>query len=159
MKKTLFLVIMSLAMHANAGGGSSVGPENPASADCETLGGRWSILEDEEKNQWGFCTFDQALIEEWTLFRHRNGEKTMAVIAFLAQPHAIRASEKVANPATELCHRMGGVTRNWTGSVGYPTNEAVDLCQFPDRSVIGTWTLFYGPKQNPFLARILEEII
>lgn len=155
MKTLTFLLISTmLYLNANAGGGSSIGPANPASVTCERLGGGWRILEDAGQNQWGFCQFGNAVIEQWTLYRHRTESASLATKAFL-RADSTPMNPSLPNPADRKCGFLGGQVKRWSGSLGYPTTSPVILCQFYDGSIVDAWALVRGPKVDRELTNAL----
>lgn len=138
---TFCLIFPSLVW---AGGSSTVGPGNPSAKSCELMGGNWFILEDEGKNQWGFCSFDSGIVDSWTLYRHCGSGPQQATQAYLNRP--ARFPDMPDKEAEGYCVSVGGTVKKWNGSLGYPTDVPITLCQFSDRSIIGAWTLYYGPN-------------
>lgn len=117
--KTVFLFMISIlfaASNANAGGGSSVGPANPAAVNCEQLGGTlepFTTPQGEDAN----CA-----IEEWSLYRQMASRN-------LLTPHSYTGM--VPNPAAVNCNDVNGIWR----LVETPQGQS-GLC------VVEQWTLY-----------------
>ena len=108
-----------LASVAFAGGGSSIGPANPASLNCLKLGGtleRVLTPQGEDSN---------CVIEEWTLFR--------ALTLKRSTTKPTHGAGFVPNPAAVTCIDIGGTLRSYQTSVGEGAN-----------CVIPQWTLFHA---------------
>ncbi|MBP6855958.1 MAG: DUF333 domain-containing protein [Candidatus Pacebacteria bacterium] len=73
----VIIVLLALAFlgyryfyHSKIGGDSSMGMANPASTNCEKVGGRLEIQTREDGGQYGLCFFDDnRACEEWALMR------------------------------------------------------------------------------------------
>ncbi len=116
--KNLFIALTMLAA-ANAmaeGGGSSVGPGNPAALNCIKLGGgleRFRTPQGEDSN---------CVIEEWQLYREMHARK-------LDKRHRYGPGG-VPNPAAVNCADIGGTIRIVNapeGEAGYCVVEQWDL--------------------------------
>lgn len=73
---------------------------------------------------------------------------TAAAIAYVHRP-AVPGFDGRTNPAVMYCTHLGGTTAGgataaWSAGVG--TGEPVDLCGFPDGSVIDQWGLLYHAR-------------
>jgi putative hemolysin len=113
MRKMILVTVSLVSLSAFAGGGSSVGPENPAARNCLALGGAVEIVEDPDGNQASYCA-----IAQWTLFRE------MAA-------RGLTDDSVQGNPASLNCLKAGGTLRR----VVTPEGEDHDC-------VIEAWTLF-----------------
>jgi hypothetical protein len=135
---TLFIVLAGGV--AFAGGGSSVGPSNPAMNECRQTGAATFGLQ-LTAGVSGFCQFGSAVIEEWTFYAARTGRASMAVSALLTN-----TSGPAAGSTTKICQASGGVLQNFEASPGFQSTYpgTYELCIFPDRSSIGSATLANG---------------
>ncbi len=112
MKKFIFvaslvLTITVFAQSGKAGGGSSIGPANPATLNCQKLKGVSKIVETPE-GQAGYC-----LVEEWYLYKKMSMYK-------LVKTNGIGSGG--ANPASVNCLSIGGRTKiieTSQGQAGY----------------------------------------
>ena len=117
MKNLIFTTLLITAFQAQAGGGSSVGPGNPASINCEKLGGQIEII-NTPQGQVGMCN-----VEEWLLFREMYARG-------LTKDHHYGPGG-MPNPASVNCLDVGGTVR----IVNEP-NGQVGYC------IVEEWTLF-----------------
>jgi putative hemolysin len=133
---------------------------------CEQSAGAAHTLTDSVGAAWGVCSFGPtAAVDEWTLFRastptgrsggggSSNAARSGAVAAFLNGP-ALGASSNAA--ATAVCAKAGAQLRKLTCAapgckLGAPT---LDLCLFPDGSMVGADALRAGPKGAGGVARL-----
>lgn len=134
-----------------------VGIANPAATYCIEHGGKLENYSS-SKGDGGFCRFDSALIEEWTLYnaKHSDGGALKdAVRAYLNPGNTdINIGNGGANPASLYCASMGGNTVIYTSQRGES-----GMCEFPDRSTIEEWTLYTGPNasRNAKLTELLKQ--
>jgi putative hemolysin len=91
----LFLTLATGTQAHAFGGGSSIGPANPASVFCEDLGGELTIAKDPNGGEYGICN-----IEEWSLFRQMSARG-------LVKPHRY-PGVGMPNPASVNCEDIGG---------------------------------------------------
>ncbi|MBN8542354.1 MAG: DUF333 domain-containing protein [Deltaproteobacteria bacterium] len=101
------------------GGGSSVGPANPAAMNCLVLGGELENYTTEAGEN------ANCVIEEWTLFKEMNDRG-------LVKPHQYGPGVGMPNPAAVNCIDIGGDLR----AEAMPTGETSTFC------VVEQWTLF-----------------
>ncbi len=156
---TLFYAALSLSYQQVAQAG--VGLPNPAAKSCVDLGG---VLQSYVKADGGdaitLCAFNDdvylnGLIEQWTLFRHKNASATpsMAVKAYLDHvAYQAPQSGPVGHPALRYCEQLGGnrfVIREISG-------DESGVCEFEDGSQIEEWTLFRGPAIHQSLSKALQ---
>ncbi len=104
---------------ALAGGGSSVGPANPASVNCIKLGGGLESAVDSDGNSFGLC-----VIGLWALYKEMNDRG-------LVKPHPGGPGVGMPNPAALNCVEIGGGVRSIETPNGYH-----DVC------VVEEWDLF-----------------
>ena len=119
MKKITFLSILCFSLIAQAGGGSSIGPANPASLNCSKLGGTSELVRDPDGE------YSNCVIEQWTLY------KEMAKRGLVKQHPSDPDRPSMPNPATVNCHDIDGQIR----VKQEPSGEAA-YC------VVEEWTLF-----------------
>lgn len=160
-KLFFFLSLLAFASPAFAAGGgsSTVGPANPADVLCNKVGGKVTTLTGADGGQAGFCVLGQsAIIDDWTLWRELNNERTEAVAAFFSGRRMVTFHSDtigMSNYAAENCENFGG------RHVLYRTEEGDELgvCAFGDRSAIEEWTLFFGPREarNAELVKVLKK--
>ncbi|MBK7890547.1 MAG: DUF333 domain-containing protein [Bdellovibrionales bacterium] len=121
LNKFLAVTLLFVAQSTFAtGGGSSVGPANPAAVACVDLGG---ALEPFETPAGAAAN---CVIEEWTLFK---AMKDAGLAQFV--PHDMSGPIGGANPAAVNCINIGGELRSVQtrqGTAGY--------------CVIEEWTLY-----------------
>jgi putative hemolysin len=117
MKKLFLSAFVLIGIQAHAGGGSSIGPANPASVNCEKLGGKLELVDD-INGQYGMCH-----IEEWTLFSE------MSARGLVKEHHY--GNVGMPNPASVNCEDIGGAIQ----IMQEPAGET-GIC------VIEEWTLF-----------------
>ena len=146
-----FLLLAAPLHWAIAGTGSAVGGD-PAYEYCLKKGGTDLTFLDGKRNEEGFCQFsDGGLIDDWTLYKmapiHEKDREnhTRAVIAFLAAPSRDDASPP-ADTAQKNCESLGGSVSPWR--MKYRPDVTYFSCDFPDKSSIEEWTLYYGSKRN-----------
>jgi putative hemolysin len=170
MKRTCFavsgsvLAMVSLMAADTSAAGSGVdadgGPftpqvPNPASTLCIDLGGI-SAFADRELwggSQIGLCRMrDDGVIDEWTLFGAVRGDGSQAVDAFLAGEWTPLAGP-VETWAEQACGTAGGSVSEYAEHLR--PSSRIRLCEFPDGSLIESWTMFGGPDLYPGLARVL----
>lgn len=116
MKFLFVCALMAIPALAQAGGGSSVGPANPATVACLDIGGKLEAVstpQGEDAN----CA-----VEEWQLFREMSQRN-------LVQKHHYNGM--VPNPAAVNCDDVGGTSR----AVQDPAGES-SIC------VVEQWTLW-----------------
>jgi putative hemolysin len=101
MKNLLNLILLAslsaTSAFAATGGGSSVGPANPAAQLCEKIGGHLAGYENSHGQGYN------CVIEEWTLFRAMDAQH-------LVKPIQCGASTQpcMPNPASVNCENIGG---------------------------------------------------
>ena len=105
-------------VHAADGGGSSVGPANPASVYCKDLKGSLELETAPGGGQYANCVVDQ-----WTLFRDMSSKGLVI--------HHNYGPGGMPNPAAVNCEDVGGTIRV------VDTNEGQE-----GDCVIEEWTLF-----------------
>lgn len=137
----LFLILGILLAACNAN--STPAPQatenadmpNPASAYCETNGGRLEIRSYASGGQFGICIFaDGSECDEWAYFR---GE---------CQPgDSLNPAENAGlpNPASVFCEQNGGQLQIRTDINGAESG----VCVFPDSSECDEWAFFRGECQ------------
>jgi putative hemolysin len=163
MLRSKFLPLFLLLASANAfawGGGSSVGTGNPADENCARLGGSIVNLKERDGGESPFCVFGKkGTIEVWTLFKEKPNKHSQAVEAYLEgrRGNVEHAPDSgMPNPASENCGDLGAKLKIMTDEKG---NEW-GICEFPDRSEIEEWTLYYGAdsKFSADLAKVLNNL-
>lgn len=117
MKNAIIITIILASVNAFAGGGSSVGPANPASLNCLKLDGQLERI-DTANGQYSNC-----VVEEWQLFREMSARG-------LVKDHS-SGGMGMANPASVNCNDIGGQVRMVETHQG----------QF-GQCVVEEWTLF-----------------
>lgn len=114
MKISIVFVALFVTSVTFAGGGSSIGPANPASTNCLKLGGDLEMVTT-PAGQYGNC-----VIEEWTLFTAMNERG-------LVKPHQYPGNS-MPNPAAVNCLDINGQLRY---------SKQVGAC------VVEEWALFH----------------
>ena len=97
MKKIIISLIILASAQVFAGGGSSIGPANPAALNCVRLGGELESVNTKKG------TYSNCVIQEWTLFRamYERG---------LVKDHQYGPGA-MPNPAAVNCTDIGGSLR------------------------------------------------
>ena len=117
MKKLVLIISVLLSVNAFAGGGSSIGPGNPATLNCDQLGGVTESFQNSNGED------ANCVIEEWLLFREMTARG-------LTQSHRY-GEGAMPNPAAVNCADIGGdsrVVETREGQTGF--------------CVVGQWALF-----------------
>lgn len=92
----------------------STGLPNPASVNCEELGGILTIKNDAEGGQVGFCTLpDQSVCEEWSLLRNECTDNSA---------HFLHLNLKVSDKITSPLKITGEVDDGWFFEGSFPIN-------------------------------------
>jgi putative hemolysin len=131
------------------------GIPNPAAEFCVELGGIWRAADFGGFGgaQIGLCRLqDDGVIDEWTLFRAAHGTRSQAVLAFLAGDWSPLPGP-IESWAEQACEAAGGSIVEYFEHLR--PSSVVALCEFPDRSVIESWTVYSGPDFYPELAKVL----
>lgn len=131
---------------------------NPSAVLCADLGGQSQPL-NVQAGAIALCMFGNAGIEEWTLYRQKNGTPTQVVSAFF-NPKLVNAvivnprGKKIADEAVTYCGLQGGAIVKAANPSGY----LVELCQFPDNSAMSKETFYRGAghPDNAALTTILQ---
>ncbi len=109
MKKDLMISVLTFLVlgstQAMAGGGSSIGPDNPASYHCLELGGSLESV-NSPQGQYANC-----VIEEWQLFRKMQEQG-------LVLDHNYGPGVGFPNPASVNCEDIGGALRSIESPLG-----------------------------------------
>jgi hypothetical protein len=95
---------------------------------------------------------DDGVIDEWTLFRAVNGDRGQAVDAFLAGNWMPMAGA-IETWAEQACEAAGGWVAEYAEHLR--PSSMIRMCEFPDASMIESWTMFAGPGLYPKLAGVL----
>jgi putative hemolysin len=158
MKKLLpiaFFAALASSQAALAG----VAIPNPASTLCAELGGTNQSYVREDGGAISLCAFNDelylnGLIEEWTLFRHKQegAVQSQAVKAYFDHVPYKAPGGLVGHPALQYCMQVGGVRIIIEASTG----DQSGVCEFSDGSQIEEWTLFRGPEIHQSLSKVLQ---
>lgn len=155
MKSITIFFFLVLSASAFAGGGSSIGPENPASKFCADQGGT-EITVDQEHwggNQSGLCRFlDDGMINSWTLMGYHGSRARDAF--FDSYWGKMQQQGPMDTWAIKYCESLGGTVNN--GVLHLKPTIRYEWCEFEDRSAIELWTLYGGPNLYPDLAKALQ---
>ncbi|MDD1696661.1 MAG: DUF333 domain-containing protein [Methanoregula sp.] len=120
---------------------TSAGMANPASVNCENIGGTTEIKKNPDGSEYGMCTFQNGTsCEEWALFRNEGCKAGVAVSSTTAtQPG-------MANPASVNCGNIGGTTEIKKN----PDGSEYGMCTFQNGTSCEEWALFRneGCKAN-----------
>lgn len=128
--------------------GGVVGLANPSAVLCADLGGQSEVLNAEE-GQLAICVFGVSGIEEWTLFRQKNGAPQAVVEAYF-NPKLVNTvivnprGKKLGDEKAMYCGLQGGFVKKTTNSSGYN----VELCQFEDGSAMTKDTFYRGAAHH-----------
>jgi putative hemolysin len=132
---------------------------NPASVLCAELGGTLESFVREDGGAISLCAFNDelylnGLIEEWTLFRHKQegAAPSQAVKAYFDHVPYKAPGGLVGHPALQYCLQVGGIRTIIVASTG----DQSGVCEFPDGSQIEEWTLFRGPEIHQSLTKVLQ---
>ncbi|MBL7670682.1 MAG: DUF333 domain-containing protein [Bdellovibrionaceae bacterium] len=119
MKTKVFVVSLLIGSMAAGGGGSSVGPSNPAAENCIKLQGTLESFED-NAGQGANC-----VVDEWHLWREMERRGLVKHHEEPTPPYGL------ANPASVNCQDIGGEIR-WVETL----EGTQGFC------VVGEWKLF-----------------
>jgi putative hemolysin len=153
---SLFIaLILPISALASAGGSNGAGTGNPAEDACHDYSGKFIILNDTTGNGEGFCQFDRAIVDSWTLLRAMSGKTQIAIQAFLKVRGVPKIDPSQGNPASVYCSSLSGTIQIWKDTGG---NE-FGMCGFSDGSQIEEWTLFHQPTDRGYseLAVIFQK--
>jgi putative hemolysin len=122
---------------------ASVGMANPASVNCNKVGGNIEIKKDAQGNEYGMCTFTNGTTcDEWALFRNE-GCKPFTSVTTTAP-----ASVGMANPASVNCGKVGAVSV----IMNNPDGSQYGMCKFSNGTACEEWALFRGEGCKPNVA-------
>jgi len=118
---------------------ATAGMANPASVNCEKVGGTLEIKKDASGGEYGMCTFANGTsCEEWALFRNEGCKSGV-------EPSTTATAIGMANPASVNCGKLGGTTeirKNTDGS-------EYGMCTFVNGTSCEEWALFRGEGCKP----------
>lgn len=132
--------------------------DNPAAQYCAEKAGTSKTLKDAQGADYALCSFEYAVIEEWTLYLNANGRNTAAAQAFITHPSECSTptiryrGPFTLHSAADYCAKVGGTELALTDGTTQTT-----FCAFPDRSLIEEWTLYRGPN-DPLNAALSAAI-
>ncbi|WP_141731299.1 DUF333 domain-containing protein [Oligoflexus tunisiensis] len=159
MKKFLPIVFFAALSSYQQVALAGVGVPNPASTLCIDLGGTLQSYVREDGGAISLCAFNDdvylnGLIEEWTLFRHKQegAAPSLAVKAYFDHVAYQAPEGPVGHPALQYCEQLGGIRTIIIESSG----DESGVCGFPDGSQIEEWTLFRGPDIHQSLSKVLQ---
>ena len=168
--RSVFPALLAVFVIANSGSalaGSAMGTgdspslpgsPNPASQLCIDLGG---VSRAADRDSWGgsqigLCRLqDDSVIDEWTLFRAVHGSGSEAVIAFLVGTWTPMPGP-IETWADQACEAAGGELLEVSEHLR--PGSVIKLCEFPDASIVASWTMFGGPSFYRKLARSLDRV-
>jgi len=106
---------------------TTAGLPNPASVNCEQVGGTLEIMKNPDGSEYGMCNFPNGTsCEEWALFRGEGCQPGTAV--------------GMPNPASVNCEQVGGTLEIMKN----PDGSEYGMCNFPNGTSCEEWALFRG---------------
>jgi hypothetical protein len=168
MKRTILLVagLVLVCLPLCAGDGAfvdlgegdphAVAAPDPGARLCIALGG---INRQADEGAWGgmpigLCRLhDDSVIADWSLFDALYGGGSQAADGFLAGVWT-PGSGPIETWADEACAGAGGTVVEYVEHLR--PSHVHRLCEFPDGTLVETWTLFGGPGFYPELSRVLQ---
>ncbi|MDO9033984.1 MAG: DUF333 domain-containing protein [Methanoregula sp.] len=127
---------------------ATAGLANPASVNCDKVGGKTEIKKDAQGNEYGMCTFTNGTTcDEWALFRNE-GCKPFTPVTTTA------AAVGMANPASVNCGKVGATSV----IMNNPDGSQYGICKFPNGTACEEWALFRGEGCKPNVAPTATQV-
>ena len=115
---------------------AATGLANPASVNCEKIGGTLEIKKDATGGEYGMCNFANGTsCEEWALYR---GEGCKAGVE--ASATATETVIGMPNPASANCVNIGGTLEIKKDATG----GEYGMCNFANGTSCEEWALYRG---------------
>ncbi len=152
---------ITLQMEAPLKEGASEDTPNPASFTCKGLKGKSVAYVDDSGDTVTFCSFGQALVEEWTLWKQiHETVKPAATQAFLHNPENPGTWINSPGVSSRYCEFLvGKVIRLSTPKVnGIGGNGLLDACRFEDGSMMEVETFYRGPNDKKWNSKLTEAL-
>jgi putative hemolysin len=127
---------------------------NPAAVYCAEVAATSVHLDGPQTDAY-FCAVDDALIEQWTLFRAAKLQQpSLATQRFLNHEPCNRFF-KAQDIGQSFCEGCGGQPVQ----AHSPAGKMVPVCRFKDGSAIGSYTLWLGAYTHHRLAGLLKPAL
>jgi putative hemolysin len=113
---------------------NAVGLANPASVNCEKVGGKVDIKKDATGAEYGMCLFPNGTsCEEWALFRGEGCKDASGAAVTTTAPVI-----GMPNPAAVYCGDIGGTSK----AVKSPDGSEYGMCVFTNGTACEEWALY-----------------